>query len=203
MGLNGRGGFHHNVYDRGIYGLLGGGNGNFNNAGGLNDFLHSNPYLPPATIAPGPAYPQGSTSMGFQSDSFQFDVEVMPQAVDDLFNFPVGIVTTAPTTTTATAFAHLQQPPVRESWMEPVGRGVKRECPVQLQEDHRLEQPARKKLDTSVKRPSDQADHILRERQRRDDMTSKFAVLESLLPTAPKVNHRTHTLQLFLGQSVS
>ena len=38
------------------------------------------------------------------------------------------------------------------------------------------------------KRPTDQADHIMRERQRRDDMTSKFLVLESLLPGGAKVN---------------
>jgi hypothetical protein len=37
------------------------------------------------------------------------------------------------------------------------------------------------------KRPTDQADHIMRERQRRDDMTSKFLVLESLLPGGAKV----------------
>ena len=37
------------------------------------------------------------------------------------------------------------------------------------------------------KRATDQADHIMRERQRRDDMTSKFLVLESLLPGGAKV----------------
>ena len=38
-----------------------------------------------------------------------------------------------------------------------------------------------------VKRPAEQAEHIIRERQRRDDMTSKFLMLESLLPPGPKV----------------
>ncbi|XP_024393784.1 uncharacterized protein [Physcomitrium patens] len=39
---------------------------------------------------------------------------------------------------------------------------------------------------SKCKRPNEQSEHILRERQRRDDMTSKFAVLESLLPTGTK-----------------
>lgn len=38
-------------------------------------------------------------------------------------------------------------------------------------------------------RPAEQAEHIIRERQRRDDMTSKFLMLESLLPPGPKVMH--------------
>ena len=33
-----------------------------------------------------------------------------------------------------------------------------------------------------------QAEHIIRERQRRDDMSHKYLILESLLPSAPKVN---------------
>lgn len=37
------------------------------------------------------------------------------------------------------------------------------------------------------KRVPDQAGHIVRERLRRDDMTSKFLMLESLLPPGPKV----------------
>jgi hypothetical protein len=36
-------------------------------------------------------------------------------------------------------------------------------------------------------RPPEQAEHIIRERQRRDDMSSKFLMLESLLPPGPKV----------------
>lgn len=40
---------------------------------------------------------------------------------------------------------------------------------------------------TSFRRPNDQAGHIIRERQRRDDMTNKFLILESLLPPGPKV----------------
>lgn len=42
-------------------------------------------------------------------------------------------------------------------------------------------------MDVKQKRPPEQSDHILRERQRRDDMTSKFAILESLLPIGVKV----------------
>jgi hypothetical protein len=37
------------------------------------------------------------------------------------------------------------------------------------------------------KRPIDQAEHIARERQRRDNMTSRFSTLETLLPPGPKV----------------
>ncbi len=37
------------------------------------------------------------------------------------------------------------------------------------------------------KRPIDQAEHIARERQRRDNMTSRFFTLETLLPPGPKV----------------
>jgi len=37
------------------------------------------------------------------------------------------------------------------------------------------------------KRAPDQAGHIIRERLRRDDMTSKFLMLESMLPPGPKV----------------
>jgi hypothetical protein len=37
------------------------------------------------------------------------------------------------------------------------------------------------------KRPIDQAEHIARERQRRDNMTSRFSTLETLLPLGPKV----------------
>lgn len=36
-------------------------------------------------------------------------------------------------------------------------------------------------------RPAEQAEHIIRERQRRDDMSTKFLLLESLLPLGPKV----------------
>jgi len=39
------------------------------------------------------------------------------------------------------------------------------------------------------KRVPDQAGHIIRERLRRDDMTSKFLMLESLLPPGPKVRN--------------
>jgi hypothetical protein len=35
--------------------------------------------------------------------------------------------------------------------------------------------------------PIDQAEHIARERQRRDNMTSRFSTLETLLPPGPKV----------------
>lgn len=45
------------------------------------------------------------------------------------------------------------------------------------------------------KRLTDQAEHILRERQRRDDMSNKFLMLESLLPPGPKV-----MIQLQLNQ---
>ncbi|KAG0609723.1 hypothetical protein M758_7G009000 [Ceratodon purpureus] len=40
-------------------------------------------------------------------------------------------------------------------------------------------------------RPAEQAEHIIRERQRRDDMTSKFLMLESLLPPGPKRDRST------------
>lgn len=46
-------------------------------------------------------------------------------------------------------------------------------------QDHRVVKP---------KRATDHAEHIIRERIRRDDMTSKFHMLESLLPPGPKVN---------------
>jgi hypothetical protein len=41
------------------------------------------------------------------------------------------------------------------------------------------------------------ADHILRERQRRDEMSNKFAVLESLLPPSSKVGFRSVSHDLF------
>ncbi|XP_024384336.1 uncharacterized protein [Physcomitrium patens] len=41
------------------------------------------------------------------------------------------------------------------------------------------------------KRLTDQAEHILRERQRRDDMSNKFLMLESLLPPGPKRDRST------------
>jgi hypothetical protein len=41
------------------------------------------------------------------------------------------------------------------------------------------------------------ADHILRERQRRDEMSNKFAVLESLLPPSSKVGLRSISHDLF------
>jgi hypothetical protein len=41
------------------------------------------------------------------------------------------------------------------------------------------------------------ADHILRERQRRDEMSNKFAVLESLLPPSSKVGLRSVSHDLF------
>lgn len=44
---------------------------------------------------------------------------------------------------------------------------------------------------TSFRRPNDQAGHIIRERQRRDDMTNKFLILESLLPPGPKRDRST------------
>jgi hypothetical protein len=42
-----------------------------------------------------------------------------------------------------------------------------------------------------------QAEHIMRERQRRDDMAAKYLILETLLPTAPKVIISVHAL--FIG----
>lgn len=41
------------------------------------------------------------------------------------------------------------------------------------------------------KRPTDAVGHIIRERQRRDDMTNKFLLLESILPPAPKRDRAT------------
>ncbi|CAK9861032.1 unnamed protein product [Sphagnum jensenii] len=41
------------------------------------------------------------------------------------------------------------------------------------------------------KRPIDQAEHIARERQRRDNMTSRFSTLETLLPPGPKRDRST------------
>lgn len=59
--------------------------------------------------------------------------------------------------------------------------------------DNEIDMQPWKKLDKTSrsigpkgKRMNEQADHILRERQRRDDMTSKFAILESLLPIGTK-----------------
>lgn len=46
---------------------------------------------------------------------------------------------------------------------------------------------------SNFRRPNDQAGHIIRERQRRDDMTNKFLILESLLPPGPKVIGSTPT----------
>lgn len=208
----------YNVYDRGNYGLStlldGAAAGN---AGGLQhhltDFLHQNPFLQ-TSLPPVASALTTYSSMGFPGctqggESLLFDVEVMPQ-VDDQFNFPAGIVTTTAPVPTFDSIASLGlggpsvlQQQQRESWVgaaaaatAPVRVGVKREAPVL---DQANMQP-RKKVETSArvvvgldkcKRPSDQADHILRERQRRDDMTSKFAVLESLLPTGPKRDRST------------
>jgi len=41
-----------------------------------------------------------------------------------------------------------------------------------------------------------QAEHIIRERQRRDDMAAKYLILESLLPPAPKVTNHLQVLCL-------
>jgi hypothetical protein len=68
--------------------------------------------------------------------------------------------------------------------------------------DHLQQRPkkmAEPKLEGSVKRtswsrPTDQAEHILRERHRRDDMTVKYSILESLLPAGSKVSIFTKTL---------
>jgi hypothetical protein len=46
------------------------------------------------------------------------------------------------------------------------------------------------------KQPINQAEHIARERQRRDNMTSRFSTLETLLPSGPKV---TTTMMSFLN----
>ncbi|CAK9197183.1 unnamed protein product [Sphagnum troendelagicum] len=65
--------------------------------------------------------------------------------------------------------------------------------------DHLQQRPkkmAEPKLEGFVKRtrwsrPTDQAEHILRERHRRDDMTVKYSILESLLPAGSKRDRAT------------
>jgi hypothetical protein len=142
----------------------------------------------------------GLTSMGFcQSDNFL--LEDLPPVVDHYF--PVSSSTVPPS---ASTFASIgmslpRQPslPLQRPWLDEdldiSPRGLKRDRDV----DQTGMQP-RKKLDrisrtmeTKSKRPgTEQAgDHILRERQRRDDMTSKFAVLESLLPIGVKRDRAT------------
>jgi len=62
----------------------------------------------------------------------------------------------------------------------------------EVQQQFRKKQP-RSETTTSArwKRPIDQADHIARERQRRDNMTSRFSTLETLLPPGPKRDRST------------
>lgn len=106
---------------------------------------------------------------------------------------PVGLATSA--SYAGLPAMSLQPQLARERWVDATlasPRGLKLEVGL----DQINMQPARKSakldkstrsIDTKSKRPNEQADHILRERQRRDDMTSKFAVLESLLPIGVKV----------------
>lgn len=97
-----------------------------------------------------------------------------------------------------------RQVPPRECWLEgnrnhqqlssSLPRGRKRgddgdKAPSNLAPRRKIDKGARQEAAAGrwPKRASDQADHIMRERQRRDDMTSKFLVLESLLPGGAKV----------------
>lgn len=151
-------------------------------------------------------YPE-LTSIGFsQSDidrtSFLLD-DLPPMVEDDDYHenhlpsyLPVSNVQPPPATFSAISplvmvSSSLQpQQWVAENLISP--RGLKREGSI----DQTVSLPPRKKLDRSArtidpksKRPATEpaGDHIMRERQRRDDMTHKFAVLESLLPIGIKV----------------
>lgn len=138
------------------------------------------------------------TSMGFsQSDNFLLDD--LPPVVDHShLHFPHSTASYCP-------INPLQgvTPPPPPQWVDDkLGllsptRALKRDAGIDqsLLQQQQQQQP-RKKLDRSArtvdsknKRPATEqaGDHILRERQRRDDMTSKFAVLESLLPLGVKV----------------
>jgi hypothetical protein len=170
--------------------------------------------LPHGSTSSSYAASHGMTSLGFsQSDidrTILFDDFVPPvvdhQSFGSVSNAhgtfaPVGLATSS-------AYVGLpmaMQPQIaRERWVDGTLTspcGMKREAGL----DQINMQPARKvaKLDKSArtidaksKRPTEQADHILRERQRRDDMTSKFAVLESLLPTGVKVISHPNFLAL-------
>lgn len=165
--------------------------------------------LPHGSTSSSYAASHGMTSLGFsQSDidrTILFDDFVPPvvdhQSFGSVSNAhgtfaPVGLATSS-------AYVGLpmaMQPQIaRERWVDGTLTspcGMKREAGL----DQINMQPARKvaKLDKSARtidaksnRPTEQADHILRERQRRDDMTSKFAVLESLLPTGVKRDRST------------
>lgn len=155
-------------------------------------------------------YPE-LTSIGFsQSDidrtSFLLD-DLPPMVEDDDYHenhlpsyLPVSNVQPPPATFSAISplvmvSSSLQpQQWVAENLISP--RGLKREGSI----DQTVSLPPRKKLDRSArtidpksKRPATEpaGDHIMRERQRRDDMTHKFAVLESLLPIGIKRDRST------------
>ena len=192
----------------------------------LSQTMDGAPLLPPSgAVDTNSCYGShhGLTSMGYS----QSDIERNPLLFDDFSPVvdPQSFVSVSNVHASVSTFApvgsHLfvgmpssisQQPQVaRERWVDcalPSARGLKREAG--LDQINNM-QPARKtpKLDKSArtidaksKRPSEQADHILRERQRRDDMTSKFAVLESLLPIGVKViilNFPCYSSQLWMG----
>jgi len=139
-------------------------------------------------------YP-GLTSMGFsQSDNFLLDD--LPPVVDH-FAPVCSAAGSPPAISFAPIGVSLQPPPpqLQQPWrdekLDLSPRGLKRDGGNDLtnvQHRKKMEKSART-LDAKSKRPATEqaGDHILRERQRRDDMTSKFAVLESLLPIGVKV----------------
>ncbi|KAG0562011.1 hypothetical protein KC19_9G110300 [Ceratodon purpureus] len=171
--------------------------------------------LPPGgagSVSSGFAAQHSLTSMGFSQSDIDRSMlfEDFPPVVDhqsfvSVSNAHASVATFAPVgLATESSYAGLPamslQPQIsRERWVDATltsPRELKREGEL----DQISLQPARKitKLDKSArtmdaksKRPTEQADHILRERQRRDDMTSKFAVLESLLPNGVKRDRST------------
>lgn len=157
----------------------------------------------------GRGYGTCMTSMGFWQPSTGIDrglgllEDVLPQVIDqeNHYNAPVStdsslLYGSIPRvglgeTHVGISSVPLQHQVAREQWVEgiptarqPVERDVGL-SPVNLKPCKIIEKQVKSK------RPSEQVDHILRERQRRDDMTSKFAILESLLPIGLKRDRST------------
>lgn len=147
----------------------------------------------------------GLTSMGFcQSDNFL--LEDLPPMVDHYVPVSGGTVPPSASTFASIGTTSLPRQPslqLQQSWLDEdldiSPHGLKRERVVEQPVEQTEMQP-RKKLEKSArtveiksKRPGTElaGDHIIRERQRRDDMTTKFAVLESLLPIGVKRDRAT------------
>lgn len=167
-----------------------------------------------AGLMSGELYGACAPSMGFSLPSMDMDrgmglfEDVLPQVVghEKHYNVPVSVVSSMPYGTTPSvrlgrthvdvAPVGLQSQIVRERWVEApltTQRPLKQEtglCHTELKLRKVIDKSSRT-MDVKQKRPPEQSDHILRERQRRDDMTSKFAILESLLPIGVKRDRST------------